>query len=98
MGSLLYSSLSDRSFVAGGIWHPNKNQLEAIKNAIMKNPKPLRDIINHIEFNELRASIFAQVDQVNNAILAQVDQMNNAPNGVNKNHPDQYTGGVPVAI
>ncbi|EFP82851.2 uncharacterized protein PGTG_09819 [Puccinia graminis f. sp. tritici CRL 75-36-700-3] len=64
----------------------------------MKNPKPLRDIINHIEFNELRASIFAQVDQVNNAILAQVDQMNNAPNGVNKNHPDQYTGGVPVAI
>ncbi|KAA1069247.1 hypothetical protein PGT21_018237 [Puccinia graminis f. sp. tritici] len=66
-------------------------RLEAIKNAIMKNPKPLRDIINHIEFNEL-------VDQVNNAILAQVDQMNNAPNGVNKNHPDQYTGGVPVAI
>ncbi|KAI9618894.1 hypothetical protein H4Q26_012148 [Puccinia striiformis f. sp. tritici PST-130] len=41
------------SLLAGGIWCPDKNQLATIRNAIMRNPRPLRDVINNEEFIEM---------------------------------------------
>ncbi|KAA1094926.1 hypothetical protein PGT21_032902 [Puccinia graminis f. sp. tritici] len=81
----------DKSLVAGGIWCPDKNQLATIRNSIMRNPKPLRDVINHKEFTEMFGKPSGKPGPSERKnIFGHKDELKNCPkmNGVDKSHPD----------
>lgn len=49
----LHIQPGNRTMLAGGAWSPEKEQLGAIRNAILADPKPLRKVIAEKEFVKL---------------------------------------------
>ncbi|POW18817.1 hypothetical protein PSHT_05398 [Puccinia striiformis] len=69
-------------------------RLATIRNAIMRNPRPLRDVINNEEFIEMFGKPLGKVEQLSfhfrSSIFGHKDELKNCPkiNGVDKTHPD----------
>lgn len=63
------------SFVGGGFWAPNKEDLQRIREEISVNAQELRDIIQHKDFVETFGSL-------------QGEQLKKAPKGFDPEHPD----------
>ncbi|WAQ82547.1 hypothetical protein PtA15_2A864 [Puccinia triticina] len=80
----------DKSLVAGGIWCPEKNQLATIRHSIVRNSKPLRDVINHKEFTDMFGKPPGKPATERMNIFGHKDELKNGPkmNGVDKSHPD----------
>ncbi|GAA5910738.1 DUF2461 domain-containing protein [Sporobolomyces salmoneus] len=79
-----------RSILAAGCWKPDTNELKAIRQAILDNPKRLRDVIAEKEFVELYGKPESMKDGGRRSIFGREDQLKNAPKleGVDKTHPD----------
>lgn len=65
----------NNSFIGGGFWSPNKEDLLRIREEIATDASELRDIINHKDFIET----FGTLDG---------EQLKTAPKGFDKDHPD----------
>ncbi len=64
----------DRSFLAGGFWRPEKEDLDRIRQEIDFDDKPLRKIINQKKFRDTFGGF-------------QGEQLKSAPRGYAKDHP-----------
>lgn len=64
----------NQSFLAGGFWAPDKDDLKRIRQEIEADDQPLRDIIADDRFVELFGEL-------------QGDELKTAPKGFNKEHP-----------
>lgn len=63
------------SFIGGGFWEPNKEDLERIRKEIEFDSSELREIINNAEFKKYFGKLIG-------------DEVKTAPKGFDKNHPD----------
>jgi uncharacterized protein (TIGR02453 family) len=63
-----------KSFVGGGFWGPNANDLARLRQEFAVDPKPLRKIINTAGFKK-------------NFGMLQGEQVKTAPRGFSKDHP-----------
>ncbi|GAA5820448.1 hypothetical protein JCM10212_006121 [Sporobolomyces blumeae] len=79
-----------RSLLAAGCWQPMSTELKAIRAAILRDPKPLRDAISAPEFVQLYGNPKPRMDGKRTSIFGLSDQLKNAPKieGVDKNHKD----------
>lgn len=74
-GYYLHIETGDKSFVGGGFWSPNKEDLQRIREEIILDASELREIINSKTFLET----FGTLDG---------EQLKTAPRGFEKEHPD----------
>ncbi|POW08751.1 hypothetical protein PSTT_07274 [Puccinia striiformis] len=67
----------------------SSRRLATIRNAIMRNPRPLRDVINNEEFIEMFGKPLGK-SGTRSSIFGHKDELKNCPkiNGVDKTHPD----------
>uniref|UniRef100_A0A0K3C8E5 TIGR02453 family protein n=1 Tax=Rhodotorula toruloides TaxID=5286 RepID=A0A0K3C8E5_RHOTO len=79
-----------RSFVGCGCWSPQADVLKLIRNAILRDPKPLRKVLAEKEFVKLFGSDKPRLDGKRGGIFNADDQLKNAPKleGVDKTHKD----------
>lgn len=63
------------SFLAGGFWEPNKEDLERIRKEIELDASELREIINSSDFKKYFGELIG-------------DEVKTAPKGFDKTHPD----------
>lgn len=79
-----------RSLLAAGCWQPGSTELKAIRQAILNDPQPLRDVIGEKEFVELYGEPTPRMDGKRQSIFGLDDQLKNAPklDGVDKTHKD----------
>lgn len=61
-------------FLAGGFWKPERDDLKRIREELATDPQPLRDIINHKDFQKTFGGLTG-------------DQVKTAPRGFAKDHP-----------
>ncbi|GAA5940113.1 hypothetical protein JCM1841_001893 [Sporobolomyces salmonicolor] len=83
-------SPNGRSMLGCGCWSPASNELKLIRNAILRDPQPLRDVIAEPEFVKLFGEPKARADKQRSSIFGGEDELKNAPKieGVDKNHKD----------
>ncbi|GAA5907852.1 hypothetical protein JCM5296_005802 [Sporobolomyces johnsonii] len=83
-------SPNGRSMLGCGCWSPAANELKLIRNAILRDPQPLRDAIAEPEFVKLFGEPKARADKQRSNIFGGEDELKNAPKieGVDKNHKD----------
>ena len=74
-GLYLHIQPRNNTFLGGGFWGPNKDDLLLIRKQIEADADPLRDALNQPEFK----SYFGQL---------QGDQLKTAPKGFDKEHPE----------
>lgn len=79
-----------KSFLGCGCWSPQANELKLIRNAILRDPKPLRKVLADKEFVRLFGSDKPRLDGKRGGIFNADDQLKNAPKieGVDKTHKD----------
>jgi len=79
-----------RSLLAAGCWQPGTNELKAIRQAILDDPQPLRDVLAEKEFVKLYGKPEPKKDGTRTSIFGMSDQLKNAPKlpGVDKSHKD----------
>lgn len=90
-GYYVHIQPGDKSVVIGGIWSPEKNELATIRNAIIRNSKPLRDVITDQEFVQMFGKPGQGKGQSKQqSIFGHEDELKNCPkiNGIDKSHPD----------
>lgn len=63
------------SFIGGGFWEPNKEDLQRIRKELELDASELREIINATEFKKYFGELVG-------------DELKTAPKGFDKNHPD----------
>ena len=63
------------SFIGGGFWEPNKEDLQRIRKELELDASELREIINASEFKKYFGELVG-------------DELKTAPKGFDKNHPD----------
>lgn len=65
----------ENSFIGGGFWEPNKEDLQRIRKELELDASELREIINATEFKKYFGTLVG-------------DELKTAPKGFDKNHPD----------
>ncbi|KAG0151016.1 hypothetical protein CROQUDRAFT_651531 [Cronartium quercuum f. sp. fusiforme G11] len=90
-GYYIHIKPGDRSVIAGGVWNPEKQELTAIRKAILQDSSQLRNVINNPEF----VSMFGPPEigkgkDTRQSIFGHDDALKNCPkmDGVDKSHPD----------
>ncbi|SCV74314.1 BQ2448_6746 [Microbotryum intermedium] len=78
-----------QSLLAGGLWAPEGEQVKSIRNAVLRDAAPLRQILNDPKF----IKYFGKPDFKSGkrtSIYGHEDQLKNCPKmeGVTKDHPD----------
>ncbi len=73
-GGYYFNVCPGQSFVAGGFWMPNKEDMGLIRNAIAADDEPLRKILNSKKFKDAFGSLIGE-------------QVKTAPKGFSKDHP-----------
>jgi len=74
-GYYLHIESGNKSFVGGGFWSPNKDDLQRVREEINLDASEIREIINSKSFIET----FGTLDG---------EQLKTAPRGFDKEHPD----------
>ncbi|KAI8451956.1 hypothetical protein BY996DRAFT_8688142 [Phakopsora pachyrhizi] len=81
----------NKTFIGGGVYCPEKNQLAAIRNSIIRNSKPLREVISSEEF----VKTFGKPEEGKGKdkrqnIFGHDDALKTCPKieGIDKSHPD----------
>ncbi|KAI0071888.1 hypothetical protein K474DRAFT_1701327 [Panus rudis PR-1116 ss-1] len=77
-----------QSLIAAGAWQPGKDELNTIRDNILRNPKPLRRIISAPEFVELFGEAKPHPKGKRQNIFGGEDELKVAPKGVAKTHKD----------
>lgn len=73
-GYYMHIQPGDRSMIAGGSWSADSVELTAIRQAILADPKPLRDAISEPEFVKLFGEPVHKGAGVRNSIFGQEDE------------------------
>jgi len=76
------------SIIAGGSWCPGKNELQSIRNHILRDPRPLRAVISTPEFVSLFGDAKPHAKGKLQNIFGHEDELKNAPKGIAKDHRD----------
>lgn len=74
-GYYLHIEPGNKSFIAGGFWAPNKEDMLRIRQEFEMNAKPMREIMRYKPFS----SVFDNIKG---------DALTTAPKGFDKTHPD----------
>lgn len=67
----------NESFLAGGFWEPNKDDLFRIRKEIEQDATEIRDLLNHAKYQKHFGGKFESFGE-----------LKTAPRGFDKNHPD----------
>ncbi len=73
-GGMYYHIEPENSFVAGGFWNPNPEDLKRIREELAVDPQPLRRLVQARAFKRFFGSLRGE-------------QVKTAPRGFTKNHP-----------
>ncbi|EPQ50811.1 hypothetical protein GLOTRDRAFT_49759 [Gloeophyllum trabeum ATCC 11539] len=76
------------SLIAAGAWCPGKNELQTIRNNIMRNPARLRAVISAPEFVGYFGEPRPHPKGARRSLWGFEDELKTAPKGVDKNHKD----------
>ncbi|CZT24595.1 uncharacterized protein RCC_10320 [Ramularia collo-cygni] len=79
-----------KSFIGGGLWHPDAGPTAAMRNDIDRHPKNLKDILNN---SELRTEFLGGAKDSKKAVQAFVQEnagnaLKTRPKGYSAEHPD----------
>ncbi|GJN89157.1 hypothetical protein Rhopal_002131-T1 [Rhodotorula paludigena] len=79
-----------KSMLGCGCWQPPASSLKLFRDAILRDPKPLRKVLAAKDFVELFGSDKPRMDNKRSSIFGGSDQLKNAPKleGVDKTHKD----------
>ncbi|KZT26118.1 hypothetical protein NEOLEDRAFT_1132677 [Neolentinus lepideus HHB14362 ss-1] len=76
------------SLIAAGAWCPGKNELQTIRNNILRSPARLRKILSHPEFVKLFGEPKPHPKGYRQSVFGFEDELKTAPKGVDKEHKD----------
>ncbi|KAJ8456170.1 hypothetical protein ONZ51_g12239 [Trametes cubensis] len=76
------------SLIAAGSWCPGKNELQTIRNNLLRSTRRLRRIISAPEFEALFGPAKPHPKGVRQNVFGFEDELKVAPKGVDKNHKD----------
>ncbi|GAA6002551.1 hypothetical protein JCM10207_001177 [Rhodosporidiobolus poonsookiae] len=81
---------NNRSFLGCGCWSPGTNELKLFRNAILRDPKPWRDVLAQPDFVKLFGEPKPRMDKKRSSVFGGSDELKNAPKleGVDKSHKD----------
>lgn len=74
-GGMVFRIQPGNSYIAGGFWAPNKEDLLHIRRQIAADPGPLRDVLGSKAFKNYFGALYGE-------------QLKTAPKGFDKEHPD----------
>ncbi|KAH9903292.1 hypothetical protein C8Q73DRAFT_674059 [Cubamyces lactineus] len=78
----------DESLIAAGSWCPGKNELQTIRNNLLRSTRRLRRIISAPEFEALFGPAKPHPKGIRQNVFGFEDELKVAPKGVDKNHKD----------
>ncbi|GAA5842512.1 hypothetical protein JCM11251_004895 [Rhodosporidiobolus azoricus] len=80
----------NKSCLGCGMWSPAANELKLIRNQILRDSKPLRELLSEPEFVKLFGEPKPRMDNRIQSVFGWDNQLKNAPKleGVDKNHKD----------
>ncbi|KAI5120542.1 hypothetical protein M0805_004550, partial [Coniferiporia weirii] len=76
------------SLFAAGSWCPGKNELQTIRNNILRSSRRLRQLISAPDFVELFGEPKPNSKSERTNIFGRDDELKVAPKGIDKNHQD----------
>ncbi|KAM0755197.1 hypothetical protein T439DRAFT_131132 [Meredithblackwellia eburnea MCA 4105] len=78
------------SILACGKWQPSGEEIKVIRDAILADPKPLREVLNEPEFVKLFGDPKPKGHGKRTSVFGHEDELKNCPKieGVTKDHPD----------
>ncbi|KAI0634383.1 hypothetical protein C8Q77DRAFT_1111531 [Trametes polyzona] len=76
------------SLIAAGTWCPAKNELQTIRNNLLRSSRRLRQIISAPEFEALFGPARPHPKGIRQNVFGFEDELKVAPKGVDKNHKD----------
>ncbi|EJD01837.1 uncharacterized protein FOMMEDRAFT_87711 [Fomitiporia mediterranea MF3/22] len=79
---------SGGSFIAAGTWCPGKNEIQTIRNNILRSSRRLRQVISAPDFVELYGDPKPRPKGGRSNIFGFEDELKTAPKGVDKSHKD----------
>lgn len=89
LSSLLYLFAvipGGQSLIAAGTWHPGKNEIQTIRNNILRSSTRLQNIISSPKFVELFGEAKPHPKGLRQNVFGMDDELKVAPKGVHKSH------------
>jgi len=77
-----------QSLIAAGAWHPDKNELQTIRNNLLRSSTRFRKIISAPDFVELFGEAKPHPKGIHQNIFGMDDTLKVAPKGIDKTHKD----------
>ncbi|KAI9060058.1 hypothetical protein FKP32DRAFT_1595808 [Trametes sanguinea] len=76
------------SLIAAGAWCPGKNELQTIRNNLLRSSRRLREVIAAPEFEALFGPARPHPKGARQNVFGQEDELKVAPKGIDKTHKD----------